>query len=79
MSCDLCQKFGVTCEDVGILFFKRRAIFIGDVQTHEGLPISKCSAVIDNAKIPEVAKQIVDGGAKYQKCILTITVASKIL
>lgn len=59
VECKLCSEYGVSCQDVGILFFKRRAIFVRDVQTHEGQPISKCPAVIDNAKISEVATQIV--------------------
>lgn len=59
MSCDLCKEFGVTCEDVGILWFKKRAIFVRDVQTHEGRPIAKCPAVLDNTKIQEIAGNIV--------------------
>ena len=59
MSCDFCKQFGVTCEDVGISFFKKRAIFVRNVNTHTGQPISKCKAVIDNSRIAEVAEQIV--------------------
>lgn len=61
MSCDLCQKFGVKCEDMPSFLFsvKQRAVFVRGKHVFTSPPIKTCEAVIDNNKIEKVAKQIV--------------------
>lgn len=61
VECKLCKEYGVECQDFRKLpfFIKQRAVFVRGVNTHTGVPISKCAAVVNKSKIATLAEQIV--------------------